>query len=269
MIPGGVFQVKVADPQLLGGFPLFGLCGARGFCCYRRPRYYQRDREDLYLWLTAWPASVRRTRADQNERARSRTFVVHEVCRRTGIAAGSVIDEFSIYERESTTLRYAITYDSERPSFLEFRVEERSGPKHGRPSGLGLSARHHDRIDELVDDIERVVATASVNDWNEPLGWFRTKWQAGVYWEHGWSKNDLPRLRRDVRDEVDVHHARHRGRCRPEILERRVTHTRSKRSAFDGYDGGEHWKRTCDEVAKLQLKRKRAGSKLVLVGDHG
>ncbi len=42
----------------------------------------------------------------------------------------------------------------------------------------------------------------------------------------------------------------------PEILENRVTHTRQRRSAFDGYDRGEHWARTCAEVAKLRITRR-------------
>jgi hypothetical protein len=41
----------------------------------------------------------------------------------------------------------------------------------------------------------------------------------------------------------------------PEILENRVTHTRKSRSAFDGYNRGTQWDRTCAEVAKLQSAR--------------
>lgn len=35
------------------------------------------------------------------------------------------------------------------------------------------------------------------------------------------------------------------------ILRDRVTHTKPRRSAFDGYDRGPHWEATCREVAKL------------------
>jgi integrase len=41
----------------------------------------------------------------------------------------------------------------------------------------------------------------------------------------------------------------------PEILENRVTHTRKSRSAFDGYNRGTQWERTCAEVAKLRITR--------------
>jgi hypothetical protein len=41
----------------------------------------------------------------------------------------------------------------------------------------------------------------------------------------------------------------------PEILENRVTHARQPRSAFDGYNRGQHWERTCAEVAKLRINR--------------
>lgn len=48
----------------------------------------------------------------------------------------------------------------------------------------------------------------------------------------------------------------------PEILENRVTHTKKRRSAFSGYDRGEHWAQTCTEVAKLRIAR-RTGPTLV------
>jgi len=41
----------------------------------------------------------------------------------------------------------------------------------------------------------------------------------------------------------------------PEILETRVTHTRKSRSAFDGYNRGLHWERTCAELSKLRIAR--------------
>ena len=54
-----------------------------------------------------------------------------------------------------------------------------------------------------------------------------------------------------------------------EIIESRVTHTKVKRSAFAGYtrrsDAAKQgrWAATCAEVAKLQIRRRRAGAKLV------
>lgn len=41
----------------------------------------------------------------------------------------------------------------------------------------------------------------------------------------------------------------------PTIIKERVTHTRARRDAFDGYDRGPHWIATCREVAKLAIRR--------------
>lgn len=40
-----------------------------------------------------------------------------------------------------------------------------------------------------------------------------------------------------------------------DILRERVTHTKARRDAFDGYDRGERWAETCREVGKLRLTR--------------
>ncbi len=37
-----------------------------------------------------------------------------------------------------------------------------------------------------------------------------------------------------------------------DVVRERVTNARARRNAFDGYDRGEHWDRTCTEVLKLQ-----------------
>lgn len=44
----------------------------------------------------------------------------------------------------------------------------------------------------------------------------------------------------------------------PAIIRDRVTHTKPRRSAFDGYDRGPHWRQTCAEVAKLRIARRLA-----------
>jgi hypothetical protein len=41
-----------------------------------------------------------------------------------------------------------------------------------------------------------------------------------------------------------------------DVLEHRVTHTKKRRSAFDGYDRGVRWAKTCAEVAKLRISRR-------------
>jgi hypothetical protein len=38
---------------------------------------------------------------------------------------------------------------------------------------------------------------------------------------------------------------------------KRVTHTPTKRDAFDGYDRDSHWDEMCEAVAKLRLNRRR------------
>jgi integrase len=42
----------------------------------------------------------------------------------------------------------------------------------------------------------------------------------------------------------------------PEVIRERITHARARRNAFDGYDRGEHWTRTCAELSKLRLVRR-------------
>lgn len=40
----------------------------------------------------------------------------------------------------------------------------------------------------------------------------------------------------------------------PAVIRDRVTHTRSRRDAFSGYDRGAHWLETCEEVSKLRIR---------------
>jgi hypothetical protein len=49
------------------------------------------------------------------------------------------------------------------------------------------------------------------------------------------------------------------------LLEERVTHAKKQRSAFDGYNRGRHWERTCAEVAKLRISRRPPGQGEVLL----
>lgn len=41
-----------------------------------------------------------------------------------------------------------------------------------------------------------------------------------------------------------------------DVIRERVTHTKRRRDAFDGYDRGERWEQTCREVAKLRIRRR-------------
>jgi len=51
-----------------------------------------------------------------------------------------------------------------------------------------------------------------------------------------------------------------------------VTHTRKSRSAFDGYNRGLQWERTCAEVLKLRITRggrNSAGEQPIAAGSEG
>lgn len=52
----------------------------------------------------------------------------------------------------------------------------------------------------------------------------------------------------------------------PGIIRDRVTHTKPRRDAFDGYDRGPHWAQTCAEVAKLRISRAPRGALIALNG---
>lgn len=43
------------------------------------------------------------------------------------------------------------------------------------------------------------------------------------------------------------------------VIETRVTHTKKRRSAFDGYNRGLQWERTGAEISKLKIWRRPAG----------
>ncbi|HWO22479.1 MAG TPA: hypothetical protein VNO30_27160 [Kofleriaceae bacterium] len=48
------------------------------------------------------------------------------------------------------------------------------------------------------------------------------------------------------------------------VIETRVTHTKKRRSAFDGYNRGLQWERTCAEVTKLKVSRRTQGRGAVI-----
>lgn len=50
------------------------------------------------------------------------------------------------------------------------------------------------------------------------------------------------------------------------VIRDRVTHTKRRRDAFDGYDRGEHWEQTCREVAKLRIGRTPRGALVAIDG---
>jgi integrase len=54
-----------------------------------------------------------------------------------------------------------------------------------------------------------------------------------------------------------------------DVIESRVTHTKKSRSAFDGYNRGEQWARTCAEVAKLKISRQLGAEAAVISATAG
>ena len=74
-----------------------------------------------------------------------------------------------------------------------------------------------------------------------------------------WREDDLPALGWRARGVYDTKStfitlALEDGASR-DILRDRVTHSKPRRDAFDGYDRGERWAETCREVAKLRIRR--------------
>jgi len=62
------------------------------------------------------------------------------------------------------------------------------------------------------------------------------------------------------------HDARSRLARRRRRQTERVTHAQEQRDAFDGYNRGLQWARTCAEVTKLQLARKPACYRFATAG---
>ncbi len=73
-----------------------------------------------------------------------------------------------------------------------------------------------------------------------------------------WREIDLPTLGWRIRSVYDTKStfitlAIEDG-ANPDVIRDRVTHTKSRKDAFGGYDRGLHWEETCHEVAKLRIR---------------
>jgi hypothetical protein len=106
--------------------------------------------------------------------------------------------------------------------------------------------------DDLIVPLPPSVAARRTKRTGEP---FRTTYYTGKCW----SKDDLQLLGWRHRRHYDMRAtfitlAIDDG-ADPDVLETRVTHTRKSRSAFDGYNRGLQWERTCAEVSKLRITR--------------
>lgn len=49
------------------------------------------------------------------------------------------------------------------------------------------------------------------------------------------------------------------------VIRERVTHAKPRRNAFDGYDRADHWQRTCGEVAKLRITKRRVTGRVTVL----
>src|SRR4029079_12430491 len=106
--------------------------------------------------------------------------------------------------------------------------------------------------DDLIVPLPPGVAERRTKRKGEP---FRTTYYLGKCWR----EDDLPALGWRHRRHYDMRAtfitlAIDDG-ADPDVLETRVTHTRKSRSAFDGYNRGLQWERTCAEVLKLRITR--------------
>jgi integrase len=106
--------------------------------------------------------------------------------------------------------------------------------------------------DDLIVPLPPEAAERRYKRKGEP---FRTTYYSGKCWR----KDDLPALGWRHRRHYDMRAtfitlAIDDG-ADPDVLETRVTHTRKSRGAFDGYNRGLQWERTCAEVSKLRITR--------------
>jgi integrase len=111
--------------------------------------------------------------------------------------------------------------------------------------------------DDLIVPLPPEAAERRYKRKGEP---FRTTYYSGKCWR----KDDLPALGWRHRRHYDMRAtfitlAIDDG-ADPDVLETRVTHTRKSRGAFDGYNRGLQWERTCAEVSKLRITRGGRGS---------
>lgn len=117
---------------------------------------------------------------------------------------------------------------------------------HGWAQMMGREPEPDDLIVPLPPDVKRVKRTG-----DRFRGWDYTgrRWREIDLPALGWRKRSVYDTRATfvtliLEDGADA-----------EIIEQRVTHTKSRRSAFTGYDRGERWAETCREVERLNLTR--------------
>jgi hypothetical protein len=85
------------------------------------------------------------------------------------------------------------------------------------------------------------------------------RYRGNAYSGAKWREKDLPTLGWRPRRHYDMRAtfitlAIEDG-ADPEVIRTRITHTPKARNAFEGYNRGLHWERTCQEISKLRITR--------------
>jgi len=156
-----------------------------------------------------------------------------------------VAKSYSTRVGEKTTKTDAVKHVPVHPTLAAMLAEWKLG---GWAAMMGRAPTPDDLIVPLPPD----AAERRTKRKGEP---FRTTYYSGKCWR----EDDLPALGWRHRRHYDMRAtfitlAIDDG-ADPDVLETRVTHTRKSRNAFDGYNRGLQWERTCAEVLKLRIAR--------------
>jgi integrase len=123
-----------------------------------------------------------------------------------------------------------------------------------RASGWAAMVGREPQLDDLIVPLPPATVEARTRRSGEP---FRGYDYSGKRWR----ETDLPMLGWRSRSLYDTKSTfitlSIEDGADPTILRDRVTHTKQKRSAFDGYDRGPHWEATCREISKLRISLRR------------
>jgi integrase len=147
------------------------------------------------------------------------------------------------HSREKSTKTESVRHVPVHPVLAEMLAQWRA---IGWPAMFGREPSPDDLIVPLPPDVKRTKRTGE-------------RFRGWDYTGRRWREIDLPALKWRHRSVYDTRATfitlvLEDGADR-EIIEERVTHTKPRRDAFDGYDRGERWEATCREVAKLRVRR--------------
>ena len=165
---------------------------------------------------------------------------------------GKLLVAFSystLKSREKTTKTDAIKHVPVHPTLAAMLAEWKLG-------GWAAMMGRHPEPDDLIGPMPPEHAARRRTRTGEPF-------RGHDYSGERWRRDDLPTLGWRHRRHYDMRAtfitlAIEDG-ADPDVIETRVTHTRKRRTAFDGYNRGLQWERTCAEVAKLKIARRPRG----------